>query len=331
MMTELQIVVDAAGGDNGGAGRLKYELDAFLSDGEYPVRLIGRDRFLTSSWLVLREVQAGRASVAVALNNVSFALRGTERRVLVHNALHFLADTERSLLDLLPWSLRAQIPVVRRMLHRADIIAVPCSAMAERVVARVPSVRDRLVILANPVSPVGAPLPSDGTSILVPIVPSPYKNVTAELRVLLAALDRRGGAATVRMTAYRHELPDDIAHHPRLDLLGRLPHHELADQWRRASAVFFPCVLEAFGYPLAEARVYGLPVLSPDTEQAREIAGDALVPYRLSDVGSLADGLDALGRDVVAEPDAFDRRLYFSSLLGLDRADTAGELRRVLV
>src|SRR5688572_873606 len=102
-MTDVRIVVDAAGGDNGGAGRLKYELDAFLADRVFPVRLIGRDRSLTPSWLVLREIQAGRASVAVALNNVSLALRGAERRVLVHNALHFLTDAERPVLDLLPW------------------------------------------------------------------------------------------------------------------------------------------------------------------------------------------------------------------------------------
>jgi glycosyltransferase involved in cell wall biosynthesis len=318
-MRETQIVIDAAGGSGGGAGRLKTELDAFLADGAPPVRVIGRDRQLTPSWLVRREVAAGRAPVVTSLNNVSFAWRGTERRVLVHNALHFLAPAEGRLLGLLPRSFRAQIPVVRRTLHRADVIAVPGSAMAERVADRVPAVRDRLLVLANPVSPVGPRLPADGVSILVPVVPSPFKNVVSELRVLLAALDRRRDPARVRMTAHPHELPADLARHPRLDLLGRLPHHELAEHWRRATAVFFPCVLESFGYPLAEARVYGLPVLAPDTRQSREIAGHALVPYRLSDVDSLADALDGIDRPVVPEPDAFERGAYFTRLLGLDR------------
>ncbi|WP_433392424.1 glycosyltransferase [Micromonospora sp. KLBMP9576] len=319
-MRQTQIVIDAAGGSGGGAGRLKTELDAFVADGTAPVRVIGRDRRLTASWLVRREVAAGGAPVVVALSNVSFAWRGAERRVLVHNALHFLAPAEEGLLKVQPRSLRAQIPVVRNLLHRADVIAVPCSAMAARVADRVPAVRDRLLVLANPVSPVGPRLPVDGVSILVPVVPSPFKNVVAELRVLLAALDRRRHPARIRMTAHPHELPDDLARHPRLDLLGQLPHHELAEHWRRASAVFFPCELESFGYPLAEARVYGLPVLAPGTPQSREIAGGALVPYDLSDLDSLADALDDIDRPVVAEPDAFERGAYFTRLLGLDRA-----------
>ncbi|MEU1362589.1 glycosyltransferase [Micromonospora zamorensis] len=318
-MKQAQIVIDAAGGAGGGAGRLKTELDAFLADGTAPIRVIGRDRHLTPSWLVRREVAAAGAPVVVSLNNVSFAWRGTERRVLVHNALHFLAPTEGRLLALQPRSLRAQIPVVRRMLHRADVIAVPCSAMAQRVADRVPAVRDRLLVLANPVSPVGPRVPTDEVSILVPVVPSPFKNVVAELRMLLAALDRRQHPARVRMTAHPHELPEDLARHPRLDLLGQLPHHELSEHWRRTTAVFFPCLVESFGYPLAEARVYGLPVLAPDSAQSREVAGSALTPYRLSDVASLADALDEIDRTVVPEPDAFERGAYFTRLLGLDR------------
>jgi glycosyltransferase involved in cell wall biosynthesis len=320
-MNQAQIVVDAAGGAGGGAGRLKTELDAFLADGAAPVRVIGQDRQLTSSWLLRRETAAAGVPVVASLNNVSFAWRGDERRVLVHNALHFLAPAERGLLKLQPRSLRAQIPVVRGMLHRADVIAVPCSAMADRVADRVPAVRDRLVVLANPVSPVGPRVPTDDgvSTILVPVVPSPFKNVVAELRVLLAALDRRPEVIRVRMTAYPHELPADLARHPRLDLLGQLPHHELTEHWRRTTAVFFPCQVESFGYPLAEARVYGLPVLAPDTPQSREVAGSALTPYRLSDVDSLADALDGIGRTVVAEPDAFERGAYFTRLLGLDR------------
>ncbi|MEU8262041.1 glycosyltransferase [Micromonospora sp. NPDC048999] len=318
-MNQTQIVIDAAGGSGGGAGRLKAELDAFLADGAPPLRVIGWDRQLTPSWLVLREAAAGRAPVVAALNNVSFTWRGTERRVLVHNALHFLAPDEVRLLGLLPRSFRAQIPVVRRTLRRADVIVVPCSAMAERVADRVPAVRDRLLVLANPVSPVGPRIPADEVSILVPVVPSPFKNVVRELRVLLAALDRRRHRARVRMTAHPHELPADLARHPRLDLLGRLPHHELAEHWRRTTAVFFPCALESFGYPLAEARVYGLPVLAPDTQQSREIAGAAVVPYRLSDTNSLAEAVDGIDRPVLPEPYAFERVAYFTRLLGLDR------------
>ncbi|MGK5739553.1 glycosyltransferase [Micromonospora sp. URMC 103] len=316
-MTQSRVLVDAAGGSGGGAGRLKVELDAFLAGRSLPVTVIGRDRQLTPSWLLRRELPAQRTPVAVATNNASFAWKGTHRRVLVHNALHFLRPAEEHLLAALPRTLRAQIPVVRGLLRRADFVGVPCAAMAERVRELVPSVRDRVQVRANPVSPVGPRLPTERVSILVPVVPSPFKNVVSELRVLLAALDLLGGPADVLMTVYRRELPDEVAHHPRLRTLGRLPHHDLAAYWRTASAVFFPCVLESFGYPLAEARVYGLPVLAPDTDQAREIAAGALTPYRLGDVSSLAAALERIGEPIVPEPDAFERNGYFRWLLGL--------------
>ncbi|WDZ87854.1 glycosyltransferase [Micromonospora cathayae] len=319
-MRNESILIDTAGGWGGGAGRLKIELDAFLAEHRPPVRVIGRHRRLTPSWLVRREA-AANLPVAVSLSNVSFLRPGTERRVLVHNALHFLHDRERWVLSRLPPSFRAQIPVVRGSLYQADVVVVPCSEMAQRVVDRLPAVRDRLLVLPNPVSQVGPRIPTTDVSILVPIVWSPFKNVASELRVLLAALDRRRHRALVRVTAHPRDLPGDLVYHPRLDLIGPLPHHRLVAYWRRSTAVFFPCVLESFGYPLAEARVYGVPVLAPDTPQAREIAGPALVPYRLSDVDSLAAALDGLDRPVAPEPHAFERGGYFTRLLGLTRDD----------
>ncbi|NEE00186.1 glycosyltransferase [Phytoactinopolyspora halotolerans] len=315
------VVVDTAGGGIGGAARWRSELDAFLERGVPGVKIVGRGRPLTPSWLLRREWLAGRARVVVATNNASFACRGGERRVLLRNALHFLRPSEDHMLRGMPRAFRAQIPLVRRLLGRADLIVVPCTTMAERVSVSVPSAAKRIVVHAHPVTPAGARTSSPRPFILVPVVPAPYKNLGAELAALVATLDKVGGPMEVWVTARPGDLPGTLARHPRLTMLGVVPYHRLATMWRHATAAFYPSSVEAFGYPLAEARVYGLPVLAPDSAQAREIAGRALVAYQAGRLGSLEQAVrqavQAAGRPVEAEPRAFERGPYFRWLLGL--------------
>ncbi|MEE6259039.1 glycosyltransferase [Plantactinospora sonchi] len=329
------VVVDSAGGATGGAARWRAELDAFLGapsgvgpdpapgspPGSEPdarsVTVIGRRQQLTPGWLVQRERLAGRATLAVAPNNVSFALGGDNRTVLLRNALHFLYPAEAHLLDRMPRSFRLQIPVVRRLLRRADLIVVPCGAMGERVVQHVPSARNRIVVRPHPVTPAGPRVPGADPFILVPVVPGPYKNLTPQLAALLDALDRTGRRIRITVTARPADLPAALAGHPMLDPIGIVAHHELTRLWRSATAVFYPSALEAFGYPLAEARAYGVPVLSPESGQSREVAGGALLPYRPDEPDSLADALDGLDGTVIADPAPFDRNDYFRWLLRL--------------
>jgi glycosyltransferase involved in cell wall biosynthesis len=162
------------------------------------------------------------------------------------------------------------------------------------------------------VTPAGPRLASGQPFILVPVLPAPYKNLVPQLAALLGALDRTGQPTEVRVSAHPADLPAALARHPRLCLLGSVPHRALAGMWQRASAAFFPSTVEAFGYPLAEARAYGVPVLAPDSAQAREVAGAALVPYRPADPRSLTAAVtEGLNQPVRAEPHAFDRDTYF--------------------
>ncbi len=313
-------VLDAAGGEVGGAARWIAELDGFLrehSEPEPPVTVLGRHRPLTAGWLLGRERAAARASVAVAANNASFAFAGAHRRVLVRNALHFLYQSEQHLLASMPRSFHAQIPVVRALLRRADVIVAPTSAMAARVAHHVPAVRDRVVVRPHPVTPLGSRRPVSEPFILVPVLPAPYKNLMSQLRALLVATTRTGRTLEIRVTARREDLPPALADHPRLWALGTVSAESLGHLWRSATAAFFPTRAEAFGYPLAEARAYGVPILSPDTDQAREVAGPALRPYRLDDLDSLTDALAALDAPVAPELHLFDRDAYFRWLLEL--------------
>jgi glycosyltransferase involved in cell wall biosynthesis len=328
------VVLDIAGAVIGGAASWAAELDGFVGSAPAaasgaaaaPVTVIGRGRRCTPAWLVRRERHTAGARIAVAANNVAFAFGGAERRVVLRNALHFLHPAEAHLLARMPRSFRAQIPLVRALLARADTVVVPSSAMAERVCRQVPAVGRRLVVRPHPVTPVGPRQPARHPFILVPVLPAPYKNLVPQLARLLAALDRTGQRIEVRVTAGPADLPAALARHPRLTVLGTVAHHTIAGMWRQATAAFFPSTVEAFGYPLAEARAYGVPVLSPDTGQAREIAGAALRPYRPDDLDTLVAALGRIHDPVTAEPYAFDRDAYFRWLFGLAPVnETVGE------
>jgi len=308
-------LVDVAGGQFGGAARWRAELQQYLSHRSRPVRLIGNGHRLTGRWLLRRERLARGASLVFATNNVSFGLAGRQRRVLLHNALHFLYPHEANALAKMPAGWSAQIPIVRHMAQRADQVVVPCSAMAERVLFHLPALRNRMAVYPHPITPVGPRVESTGAFILAPVVPGRYKNLFPQLRMLTTVLRHAGQPFRVRVTAAPTALPADLAADERVEAVGIVPHSRLAQLWRSAHAAFFPSTLEAFGFPLAEARVYGVPVLAPLSDQARELAGSALRGYDPDVPATLAEAIDRIAEPVVPEPDAFNRERYFGRLL----------------
>ncbi len=73
-----------------------------------------------------------------------------------------------------------------------------------------------------------------------------------------------------------------------------------------------------------------MPVLSPDTALAREVAGQALVPYQLDDSDSLASALCTVDDPIEADPFAFDAHTYFRWLFQLPSeqyGDTRGAIQ----
>ncbi|MGH8995907.1 MAG: hypothetical protein ACRDYB_07760 [Acidimicrobiales bacterium] len=107
-----------------------------------------------------------------------------------------------------------------------------------------------------------------------------------------------------------------IADRPWLVVNGPLLPEQLGPLQASAGVIFFPCELESFGFPLAEARVNRQPVVAPDTALSREVAGDALVPYHPGDVNSLAAAFDeALGLTLPPlRENPFDPGRYFTCL-----------------
>jgi hypothetical protein len=314
------VIVDAAGGQIGGAARFKVELRRYVAQsGRVDVRIIGAERRVDPAWLLRREVGIRRWGRRVALNNVSFVSPGSERWVLLRNPLDFLSEDEQAgLAPKIRAATRRRAPVVHVAARRADILVVPSTAMAERVAQVLPSLASRVVVRAHPVSANSIPAYTREPIILCPVLFSPYKGMPERLTELLSALDAIADESVrLFVTACHKEMPPDLAHHPRIDLVGKLDHHDLRQLWGRSRAIYFPPGIESFGYPLAEARVNGQPVIARDTEQNREIAGPALCGFTPGDLDSLRCAAErALTTHVPPDPAPFDPASYFSWLLG---------------
>jgi glycosyltransferase involved in cell wall biosynthesis len=317
------VTVDIAGASMGGAARYAAELEDYLArTGRQDVRVIGKAQRVAPAWLARREVMRPCAARRVAVNNVSFVLPGGPRWAVLRNALHFLTDAEADRLSPgLRISVRREAAVVRLAARRADVLVVPCTAMAERVTRALPAAATRLVVRAHPVSADSAPAAVRDPAILCPVLFAPYKRMDDRLAELLTAVEEAGDPSVrVRVTATAGELPAALAADPHFDFLGQLSPHELRAAWTRSRAIYFPTGLESFGYPLAEARANGYPVIARDTDQNREIAGAALCGFQPGDPDSLRHAVKlALTTSVRPDPAPFDPDAYFEWLLGAPR------------
>ncbi len=312
-----RVAIDTAGGAGGGAGRFRAELDAYLArTGQVGVKSIGAGKQVTPKWLLERERLSWGYARTVAANNICYAVAGRERWVLTRNANHFLTDNEwATVAHLHPAGFGRQIQIVRAMARRADRIVVPTSEMGERVAAIVPKLADRIVVRLHPFSPPEisrAPEPI----ILCPIVDSPYKRLATAMEELAQAIAPLPGV-TVVWTCAPENAPLSIRTSDQFDFVGILDRDVLTGLYSRVAAIFYPTEIESFGYPLAEARALGIPIIARDTSRTREIAGNALVPFVPGSVPTLSAAVDrALNERLTPEPGPFDPDNYFDWMFG---------------
>jgi len=315
----MAVTIDMAGGLMGGAARYAAELNRYLQRHERDdIKVIGAGRHLTAAWLAAREASADRRGRRIALNNVGFITPGGERWTLIANALHFLTAAETAALapELRATAAR-QATIVHRAARRSDVVVAPCTAMAERITGALPDVAGRLAVRMHPITGVPA-RKATGSLILCPLLFSPYKHMPERIADWLAvAAGAMDDSVRLIVTASTGEVPASLAASPRLHFVGRLSVEQLAELWDRCRAVYFPTSLESFGYPLAEARVLGRPVIAVDTPQNREIAGPALCGYTVGDDHSLRCAVEeALVAEVAPDPAPFDSDAYFDWMLG---------------
>ena len=279
------------------------------------VRLIGQEQRVEPIWLARREL-LGRGQRRIAANNVSFVSGKGLRIVLLRSALHFLRDGEVQRLPGLPRGLALQVPIVRAAARRADLVVVPCTDMLERVLAATPDLRSRIRVRHHPVT-VRCPrrVYTGSAYLLYPSLPASHKDLVGNLRFLLDAMRVADSPLQVRITTTEEPL-GDLHRDPRVVVLGSQTLNGMDRLWAEAAAVYVPGEVESFGYPVAEARAIGLPVLAVDNAQNREIGADALVGYHSADVNSLANAIAlAVVHDLTPDPTPFDPDAYFRWLV----------------
>lgn len=314
-------VVDIAGASMGGAATYVGELRRYLSrSGTSDVHLVGAGQTLTPTWLAKREWSARQAPLRIALNNAGYLNKRGSNVTLLGNALHFAKPDElRRLRYRPPRSLVLQSQFVRAAARRSEVLVVPCSAMADRVARCEPILESRIVVRSHPVrqSAWAGSRTIDPGVILIPILNAPYKRLDIHLSNLLKACDDLPEAdVRIRITAREIDFPHELTIDPRVEFIEPQSRTELESAWKCAAAIYFPTQLESFGYPLAEARANGLPVIALDTKQNREIAGDALRGYELDDLSSLREAiLSSVTTPTEPDPGPFDPDRYFSWLL----------------
>lgn len=315
-----RIVIDCAGAKVGGAARFLRELQTYLAQHHHPaVELIGLGRQLTPQWLVERELLAATATKRVSLNNVGFMNPRGENITLLRNILQFATATDFQRLNFVPSRrLRVQSPVVRTLAKASRTLVVPCTRMAEHVAKTNPPLRDKLVVRFHPITqPTWAgTTPHKPRHVLLPVIPSPYKHLDEHVAEFLAATQTIPGAPIhLIIPALPEDLPE-IVGHPRVQLIGPQSSEALETWWQNCGAIFFPTVFEAFGYPLAEGRVYGRHVIAQHTPQNHEIAGPALCAYTRHDQTSLRDAIiTAVATVPQPDPAPFNPNDYLQWLL----------------
>jgi len=310
----------------GGALRFLNELDNYLAHRVRPeVRVVGRGRRLGVKWLIDRE-RTGARGRAVALNNISFVAGRGERWVLLRNPLHFSPPDEVARIPGgLPRRAASTAVLVHAAARRADVIVVPTTEMAQRVTDMVPRLSAPLVVRPHPLSipakpPATARVPH---RLLCPVLFSRFKAMGPLLGLADAAADllavESGAAVEVVVTATEKEAAaEGLAGTRRLRFVGRLSPEQLAMQQDQCQALLYPTRVESFGYPLAEARLAGLPVVALDTDRNREVAGPVLVPYQREEPAAVAAAMHE-AFSATREPETvnpFDPTRYFDWLLG---------------
>jgi glycosyltransferase involved in cell wall biosynthesis len=191
----------------------------------------------------------------------------------------------------------------------ADRILVQSDTMARSVIAKVPSVRDRVStvhhgpgILNGQSKPIYRAGPSDSFEIAYVAIYRGYKNfevllralrllddegIPARLHLTLDVIDNPGARAVI---AYARKIGVEhaVVNH------GELEPERVSEVYQAARVFVFPSICESFGFPQVEAMAFGLPILAADTPINREICNQAAIYFDPEDEHLLAAQLRRL-------------------------------------
>lgn len=278
------------------AGRLTVVRDRALRLGNTPVIWRLCDRLLRHRPRPdVVHVHGGLAAVPEMVR-IGAALRGVPYVVHVHLMVRPSSPAGRVLLPLYQRALYAPF------LRRAALVIVLTTAMRDEVVAAFGVRPDRVAVVSNGVD---AEL----------FTPAPFA-ARAEAELLFVGrltgqknpLDAVDAVALLGPDVRLHivgdgELRADLERHLRdrgltnVELHGRLGPEDVADRYRRATAVVMPSSHEGQPLVMLEAMATGAPVVCYGLPELRETGGDAIVAVEPRTPDALATALQELLTD----------------------------------
>ncbi len=205
--------------------------------------------------------------------------------------------------------------LIPRTFRRADRILVPSEFTKDEVMRRYGVAGDRIVVVANAVSPSFYSEVSDidvvrarqkyglpGRFLLSIGTLQPRKNLTLFLRAFASIRDRVPGVQVV-LAGNRSAHHFDVSIDRTIDELhlgstvvfpGFIEEIDLPSVYAAADGLVFPSRYEGFGIPLLEAFAVSVPVAASDIPPFREVGGDATLFFGPDDVAGCAESLYTL-------------------------------------
>jgi glycosyltransferase involved in cell wall biosynthesis len=201
----------------------------------------------------------------------------------------------------------------RRLIGRADLILVNSESTRRDLLARYPTVGDRVRVTLLGSGLPAAPRVTPG--VVAPFLlwvgrRAAYKNFARTLEAF--ARLRADGLRLVCVGGGPFE-EGELAQLARLGLDGRVELRsagdaELAGLYRDASGLVYTSQYEGFGLPVLEALGQGCPVLCASTSSLPEVGGAAALYCNPDDTEALREGLGLLLRQGRSEADCARRR-----------------------
>jgi glycosyltransferase involved in cell wall biosynthesis len=288
----------------------------------FPYYLFQKDTAIQQrQWLLLHRPAAQNywpEAEIVHCTGESYVPKSKARLVVtVHDAAYFEKDAHQRSLATLGQSLRWRI-LYAALSRTADVFHTVSNFSAERLGTVFPSIRSRLRVIHNAVSPrFFEPCNAVGEDFLQRngLTRRPYvlwpgglqyrKNGLMALEAWPILSQRRGD---LKLVVAGHCDPALKARGEALGtsvlFTGFVEDDELQALYHGAQATWFPSRYEGFGMPVLEAMASGSAVVASKTTSIPEIAGDAAV---LVDPNSVSENVDAL--DAIVESTAHRERL----------------------
>jgi glycosyltransferase involved in cell wall biosynthesis len=190
------------------------------------------------------------------------------------------------------WANRAY----RRDCGRSAALIGPTAAFAREFEAIVPEVRGRVRMVHHGVAPLFGP--GIGARAAIPALlfvgnDMVYKNLVGALRIFARAAEglphelRVAGVGPDRVRRLARQAGVEAVL-PRVRALGPIDEARLSLEYRAASALLAPSLVESFGMPVLEAMASGLPVACSDLPSLREVAGGAALHAAPADEAGFA-------------------------------------------